>query len=157
MTGAEVGEIEGGEPVMVLSRNTYKNNRPVIDRLLNSSLYNNGAPISMANGGVLTVSRARMFADGGVYESDSGGGSSAGNYAENGSSASSDAIIAENKKMQEEMKKFQKETAANTAETAKVLKTHTGILKDIAEKDNGSSGVLHALDRLKENMGKSKL
>lgn len=157
MTGAEVGEIEGGEPVMVLSRNTYKNNRPVIDRLLNSSLYNNGAPISMANGGVLTVSRARMFADGGVYESDGGGGSSTGNYAENGSSASSDAIIAENKKMQEEMKKFQKETATNTAETVKVLKTHTGILKDIASKDNGSSGVLHALDRLKENMGKSKL
>ncbi|MCP9765113.1 tape measure protein [Lacihabitans soyangensis] len=158
MTGAEVGEIEGGEPVMVLSRNTYKNNRPVIDRLLNSSLYNNGAPISMANGGVLTVSRARMFADGGVYESDGGGGSSGGgNYADNSSSASSDAIIAENKKMQEEMKKFQKETAANTAETAKVLKTHTGILRDIASKDNGSSGVLHALDRLKENMNKSKL
>jgi hypothetical protein len=158
MTGAEVGEIEGGEPVMVLSRNTYSNNKPVIDKLLKSSLYNNGAPISMANGGVLTVSRARMFADGGVYENNDGGGSSGGgNYADNSSSASSDAIIAENKKMQEEMKKFQKETATNTAETVKVLKTHTGILKDIASKDNGSSGVLHALDRLKENMGKSKL
>ena len=158
MTGAEVGEIEGGEPVMVLSRNTYSNNKPVIDKLLKSSLYNNGAPISMANGGVLTVSRARMFADGGVYESNDGGGSTGGgNYADNSSSASSDAIIAENKKMQEEMKKFQKETAANTAETSKLLKTHTGILRDIASKDNGSSGVLHALDRLKENMGKSKL
>jgi hypothetical protein len=43
--GQEVGEMEGDEPIMILSRNTYRNNRPVIDSLLNSSLHRNGAPI----------------------------------------------------------------------------------------------------------------
>ncbi|RAJ94195.1 hypothetical protein LX87_04080 [Larkinella arboricola] len=56
-TGEEVGEMEGDEPIMILSRNTYKNNRPVIDRLLHSSLHRNGAPI-YGNGGI---------SDGGSY------------------------------------------------------------------------------------------
>lgn len=51
-TGEEVGEMEGGEPILILSRNTYKNNRPVIDKLINSSLYKNGQPI-FENGGLL--------------------------------------------------------------------------------------------------------
>ncbi|WP_138993973.1 hypothetical protein [Larkinella sp. C7] len=50
-TGQEVGEMEGDEPIMILSRNTYKNNRPVIDKLLHSSLHRNGAPI-YGNGGI---------------------------------------------------------------------------------------------------------
>ncbi|OIN61160.1 phage tail tape measure protein [Arsenicibacter rosenii] len=48
--GEEKGEMEGGEPVMILSRNTYANNRPIIDRLLHSSLHRNGAPIYKAGG-----------------------------------------------------------------------------------------------------------
>lgn len=51
-TGQEVGEMEGGEPVMILSRNTYANNRPLIDKLMESSLYRNGAPV-FRDGGLL--------------------------------------------------------------------------------------------------------
>lgn len=58
-TGAEVGEMEGNEPIMILSRNTYQNNRPVIDKLLDSSLHKNGAPIYDKGGW--------MGSDGGDY------------------------------------------------------------------------------------------
>ncbi|WP_165933464.1 phage tail tape measure protein [Arundinibacter roseus] len=49
-TGEEKGEMEGGEPIMILSRNTYKNNGKVIDKLLYSSLHRNGAPVFAENG-----------------------------------------------------------------------------------------------------------
>ncbi|MDR6194703.1 phage tail tape measure protein [Siphonobacter sp. SORGH_AS_0500] len=58
-TGQEVGEMEGDEPIMILSRNTYRNNRPVIDKLLDSSLHKNGAPIYEKGGW--------MGSDGGDY------------------------------------------------------------------------------------------
>lgn len=51
-TGEEMGEMEGGEPILILSRNTYKNNKPVVDKLMESSLYRNGEPI-FENGGVI--------------------------------------------------------------------------------------------------------
>jgi len=69
-TGIEVGEAEGGEPFMILSRDTYKNNGKVIDRLLHSSLHRNGAPITMRKGGYLALgdvdyyNRYRKFKDG---------------------------------------------------------------------------------------------
>lgn len=43
--GNKIGEMEGGEPHMILSKNTYKNNKPIIDALLDSSMNKNGAPI----------------------------------------------------------------------------------------------------------------
>ena len=46
-----VGEMEGGEPYLILSRDTYRNNGPIIDRLLHNSMYKGGAPI-FANGGI---------------------------------------------------------------------------------------------------------
>jgi hypothetical protein len=46
--GNIVGEIEGGEPI--LSKDTYRNNKPLVDRLLYSSMYRGGAPI-FATGG----------------------------------------------------------------------------------------------------------
>ncbi|TDB63316.1 phage tail tape measure protein [Arundinibacter roseus] len=49
-TQQEVGEMEGDEPIMILSRNTYKNNRGTIDKLLHSSLHRNGAPIFARDG-----------------------------------------------------------------------------------------------------------
>lgn len=160
LTGQEVGEIEGGEPVMVLSQNTYRNNKGYIDKLLDSSLNRNGAPISMARGGMLTVSETphytrRMFEDGGVISSDDGGGYDSGGIADNGSTAQSDAVIAENKKMQEDMKKLQEETAKNTKETAETLKSHTGVLEKIANKDNGASTILHAIDSINRNTARS--
>ncbi|CCH00321.1 Hypothetical protein FAES_2312 [Fibrella aestuarina BUZ 2] len=58
-TGEEVAEMEGGEPVMVLSRSTYRNNRRLIDGLMHSSLHRNGAPV-MRDGGF-------FGSDGGSY------------------------------------------------------------------------------------------
>ena len=62
----EVGELEGGEPIVILSRNTYANNRPVVDKLLHSSLHQNGSVIYQS-GGLLNTSK--MYSDGGTYES----------------------------------------------------------------------------------------
>lgn len=53
-TGREVGEMEGGEPIMILSRNLYRNNRSLVDSLMFSSKYLNGAPVRapwMGDGG----------------------------------------------------------------------------------------------------------
>lgn len=55
-TGEEVGEMEGGEPILILSRNTYKNNGALINKLMESSLYKNGAPV-FADGGLIDPSR----------------------------------------------------------------------------------------------------
>ncbi|GHB64244.1 phage tail tape measure protein [Persicitalea jodogahamensis] len=60
-TGEEVGEMEGGEPVMILSKNTYRNNRKMIDKLLHSSLHRNGAPVYAEQG-------ALMDSNGGSYQ-----------------------------------------------------------------------------------------
>ncbi|MGV3560763.1 phage tail tape measure protein [Larkinella arboricola] len=51
-SGREVGEAEGGEPFMILSRNTYANNKDVVDRLLYSSMYRGGQKIAYRDGGV---------------------------------------------------------------------------------------------------------
>ncbi len=41
-TGKKVGEMEGGEPYMILSKETYKNNGALIDRLLQVSMNEGG-------------------------------------------------------------------------------------------------------------------
>ena len=123
-TGQEVGEIEGGEPVMVLSRNTYKNNGPIVDKLLKSSMYQNGAPITMANGGILTASGSRMYADGGTVDT-SGADSS-------GASASSVAITPANTDaMMEESKKSAKDMAE--------IKQNTADMRDLLKNSNNQS------------------
>jgi|GEM_PF-1889893 len=58
-TGQVLGEWERGEPYMILSRNTYSNNREIVDSLLHSSLYRNGAPIVSS----------RRYEDGGTFSS----------------------------------------------------------------------------------------
>jgi len=70
-TGRVRGEIEGGEPI--LSRETYANNREVVDRLLYSSMRQGGARIMYEDGGILAapsttplpsvVERAAQFSD----------------------------------------------------------------------------------------------
>ncbi len=57
-TGEYLGEWERDEPYMILSRETYKNNGPIIDSLLDSSLHRGGAPVKMAKGGI--------YEDGGI-------------------------------------------------------------------------------------------
>lgn len=79
-TGQHLGEMEGGEPIFILSQNTRKNNGPVIDRLLQSSLHRNGAAI-FDRGGLLGSDGGSYgdyvrFDDGGLIEFDSGGSGS---------------------------------------------------------------------------------
>ncbi len=45
-TGRKVGEMENNEPYMILSSNTYRNNKPIVDELLRSSQTGNGRPIT---------------------------------------------------------------------------------------------------------------
>jgi hypothetical protein len=56
-TGNKVAEVEAGEPYMILSKSTYGNNRKIIDQLLYSSMYKNGAPI-FETGGVVNPYRS---------------------------------------------------------------------------------------------------
>lgn len=56
-TGEHLGEWERGEPYMILSRETYANNRHLVDDLLDTSLHRGGAPVR---------SRAGHYEDGGV-------------------------------------------------------------------------------------------
>lgn len=82
-TGQVRGEIEGGEPI--LSRATYRNNRSLVDALLNSSMHNGGAalqpawknaPVSHMNysGIQQSLSRFRVYAGGGILPEDSPAG-----------------------------------------------------------------------------------
>lgn len=59
-TGHKVAEFEGNEPYMILSGDTYKNNKQVVDSLLHSSMYQNGKPI-FELGGVFGVQRSDIF------------------------------------------------------------------------------------------------
>jgi hypothetical protein len=77
-TGQHYGEMERKEHLMVLSTSAYSNNKPVIDALLQSSLYNNGAPI-MRQGG--------FFENGGLVDIPKEAGDSAGGAAANNAMA----------------------------------------------------------------------
>ena len=62
ITGKKVGEIEGGEPI--LSKETYKNNKQLIDELLYSSQRLDGAKIGINSHAA--ISADRMFRNGGI-------------------------------------------------------------------------------------------
>ncbi|MBF9239544.1 hypothetical protein I2I05_19280 [Hymenobacter sp. BT683] len=69
-TGQQLGEWERGEPYMILSRDTYANNKPLIDDLLDTSLNRGGAPVRPRG----------YYAEGGTPGGDlPGGGTAAGN------------------------------------------------------------------------------
>ena len=57
-TGQHLGEWERGEPYMILSRDTYANNRELVDALLDTSMNRGGAPVRQREGG--------HYADGGT-------------------------------------------------------------------------------------------
>jgi len=56
-TGEHLGEWERGEPYMILSRQTYANNKHLVDELIDTSLYRGGAPVRSQQG---------YYEDGGV-------------------------------------------------------------------------------------------
>ncbi|WP_201981243.1 hypothetical protein [Hymenobacter rubidus] len=68
-TGEHLGEWERGEPYMILSRDTYANNRELVDALLDTSLHRGGAPLRRQPG---------YYADGGVAGSAPATGASTG-------------------------------------------------------------------------------
>jgi hypothetical protein len=49
-TGEHLGEWERGEPYMILSRDTYANNKHLVDELIDTSLYRGGAPVRRQSG-----------------------------------------------------------------------------------------------------------
>lgn len=153
LTGAEVGEIEGGEPVMVLSKQTMANNGPVIHKLLDSSLNKNGAPITLASGGVVHLGKTRMFQDGGVYSDYTTGAST--EYVDPAGTGASEQLIEENRRIQEDMRGYAEKTAKNTAELVNVVSEHTTLLRGILNKDNGAGQILHAIERQQANASKS--
>lgn len=76
-TGKMVAEIEGGE--VVLSRNTVRNNAALVDQLLYTSVYRNGARLNIGwkqqqptylNTSAITASmhKVRMFENGGIMQ-----------------------------------------------------------------------------------------
>lgn len=71
--GQKVGEMEGGEPYLIFSRDTYKNNGRIIDALLDTSMNRGGAPINLSNiprfdfGGVWQAMKTTRYAMGGVF------------------------------------------------------------------------------------------
>lgn len=167
-SGREIGEMEGGEPFMILSRNTYKNNRPVIDRLLHSSLHKNGAPITMRDGAVVSVAQTpfmfrnggRMFQYGGMDDNNGGGYSEPqrptydepapapadGDVESVPDQGDTKAMIAENTQMQkdmlEELKKFNGKLSlllVATGQNGSELRNHSGLLNDIKNKPSGPS------------------
>jgi hypothetical protein len=68
-TGMKVGEMEGGEPYMILSRATYANNGGVIDSLLNASMNEGGRMLRpdelMGNSPIMQVPRLSSSAGSG--------------------------------------------------------------------------------------------
>lgn len=63
ITGAIIGYVEEGE--VILSKNTVQNNQPVVDKLLFSSLYNNGATVQIPQFSFPTITQAApRFANG---------------------------------------------------------------------------------------------
>jgi hypothetical protein len=157
-TGAEVGEIEGGEPVMVLSRKTYRNNASLINRLLDSSLNRNGAPISMRDGGTFSVSESthvvrRMFEEGGVVDQE--GAFESSSATSTASAGSTNAMIEKQSKLNEDIKKASETSAENSGKIFEELQAQTGLLNQIKNKPDGSREVIHAIDSLRSNISKA--
>jgi hypothetical protein len=76
-TGRKVGEMEGGEAYMILSKNTTRNNAGIISALLRSSMSGGGEPVSWAAagalpkfnlGGIMDTMNVLKFANGGVFQ-----------------------------------------------------------------------------------------
>ena len=145
LSGREVGEAEGGEAFMILSRETTKNNLGLIRRLMDSSLNRNGAPI-LANGGIVPIASAtnwlgEMWRNGALKMWENG--TIEGVDMNQSSSPEATAAIAENKKISEQMEKNTKATAENTEKIIEYVNILIGVSRKILEKPSGIS--LHDL------------
>jgi hypothetical protein len=147
-TGEEVGEAEGGEAFMILSRNTVSNNGGVIRRLVDSSLNRNGAPIKLERGGVVPISAVdsymrvsyrnpKMWEDGYISE-DLPGSDAAANEAH------SKEIIAKNEAMSKEQLDTLKKTLTASETSNEKLTALIAVCEAIRAKPTGIS--LHDLN-----------
>lgn len=75
-SGRKVGEMEGGEAYMILSGNTTRNNRAIINELLRTSMNGGGGEINWAKvgavprfdlGGIMNTMSTMKFANGGIF------------------------------------------------------------------------------------------
>jgi hypothetical protein len=155
-SGEEVGEAEGGEAFMILSRNTTKNNGELIRRLMHSSLNQNGAPITMENGGIVPLREVdsmssrtyrngvlKMWREGYIEDRDF-------DYSTlRGSNASTNAAYAENRAKASDMQNSAKETAINTAEALSKYREMISLLHTLNGKNFGITlhDLNNALDR----------
>lgn len=99
-SGRKVGEIEGGEPI--LSRETYANNKQLIDTLLYSSQRLKGASISVNTADIVRADR--MFRNGGIAPSST----NITNHTVNNSTADLSALIAELRELQSAVREEKK-------------------------------------------------
>lgn len=156
-TGQEVGEMEGGEPIMILSRNTYENNGDLIDKLHDSSLNRNGARI-FANGGYLNYLEPLQYGESYLFgskkrkEARAAEAANAANMvpdtegmdSESAAAAGdSQAAIAESQKVMDNIDDNTAATAEVLEAISKTLEEANGILTEIKNKPNGIS--LHDL------------
>jgi TP901 family phage tail tape measure protein len=166
-TGEERGEMEGGEPIMILSRATYRNNRPVVDKLLHSSLHRNGAPIMYRDGGMYADSPVEAPAFGEMYlfgsrkrkkaaldanqnngySDDGGSGYEEYSYDDSGyeggdaggTTATTNVQIQESQDLMKRIAKNTADAAAAINGMSSKLDTTNGILNDIRNKPTGPS------------------
>lgn len=62
-TGEHIAEMEGGEPIFIFSKDTYRNNAGLINQLLFNSMYNNGASVDVPG----VTQGIRQARNGGVF------------------------------------------------------------------------------------------
>lgn len=132
-TNEEVGEMEGNEPIMVLSRNTYKNNQGTVDALLDSSLHRNGAPIYRAGGWVGSdggsygtyLNRGGVlprYDDGGMVADSGGGGGGDGGGGNQETLAETQTVADYTEAEIDKSQKLMEEIGKNTLATADEIK-----------------------------------
>ncbi len=139
-TGEYLGEMEGKEPIMILSKLTYANNKDVIDQLMHSSLHKNGARIFKSGG---------MFGEGGSYINYLQPFSLRGHYANGNGDPNynfgsgmdeSRAVTARSFQLFEEMKLNAENTTLAIMELKELIASTTNpILNSIKEKPTGVS------------------
>ncbi|MER0439611.1 phage tail tape measure protein [Emticicia sp. W12TSBA100-4] len=139
-TGEYLGEMEGKEPIMILSKLTYANNKDVIDQLMHSSLHKNGARIFKSGGvfgeGGSYINYLEPFSLRGYYANGNGDP----NYNFGSGMDESRAVTARSFQLFEEMKENQANTAMAITQLIELIASTTNpILSSIKEKPTGVS------------------
>ena len=141
-TGQYLGEMEGKEPIMILSKLTYENNGDIIDKLMHSSLHKNGARIYKSGGvfgeGGSYINYLQPLNGNGYYAQ--GNGNQSFDYSSGSGLEESRAITAQSFKIMDDMRLSAMETAKAVMELKELIANTTNpILNSIKEKPSGVS------------------